>query len=119
MVFFISKIYHNITVFKKWTGMIIVLKDISIPIVLFFEPVRHYRIFALLLVNYPITFDDYFPSLIFQDHFLFKNFQLLFFNQRGSGEFEKPGYFLKTAFDFSRTSISRTARTESFVISSL
>ena len=99
--------------------MVIVFKDISVPVVLFFESVSNYRVFALLLVNYSIAFDDYFPSLIFQDHFLFKNFQLLFFNQRGSGEFEKPGYFLKTPLAFSRTSISRTARTESLVISSL
>ena len=99
--------------------MVIVFKDISVPVVLFFESVSHYRVFALLLVNNPITFDDNFPSLIIQYHFLFKNLQLVVLDQRGSGEFEKPGYFLKTPLAFSRTSISRTARTESLVISSL
>lgn len=100
--------------------MVIVFKDISVPVVLFFEPVGHYRVFALLLVNYPITFDNNFPSLIIQDHFLFKKIlQHPDSYQRGSGESEKPGYFFNTPFAFSRTSISRTARTESLVISSL
>ena len=99
--------------------MVIVIKDISVPIVLFFEPVGHYRVFALLLVNYPITFDDNFPSLIFKFNFHSKNFLIPDSNQRGNGESEKPGYFFNTPFAFSRTSISRTARTESLVISSL
>ena len=80
--------------------MIIILEDISIPIILFFEPVGHYRVFALLLVNYSITFDDYFPSLIFQDHFLFKKFSATLFQSTWKGRIRKAWIFFKSPFRF-------------------
>jgi len=39
-------------------GVIEVFQNISIPVVLFLEPIRHFRVFTLLLIDNPIFFDD-------------------------------------------------------------
>ena len=80
--------------------MVIVFKDISVPVVLFFESVSHYRVFALLLVNYPITFDDNFPSLIIQYHFLFKNYSATRFRLTWKRGIRKARIFFKNPFRF-------------------
>ena len=57
-VVLIAQTHHNIVVLEKRMGVIKVLQNISTPVVLFLEPVRHFRVFTLLLIDYHISFDD-------------------------------------------------------------
>jgi hypothetical protein len=57
-VVLVAKTHHNIVALVKGMSVIKVFKDIRALVVLFLEPVSHFRVFTLLLIDIPITFDD-------------------------------------------------------------
>ena len=58
----VPQVNHRIVIIEKRIGMIIIFQNIIMLEIFLFKPVGHYRVFTLLFVDYPIAFDDNFPS---------------------------------------------------------